>query len=381
MDNNTLAVIELENNKDYIENYLNQNGVFVVMPSYAWNYLDQQTMNVLLKASGEPSKPEYSKAFNPLMDDDLLVNNTNNKLEFNKEDSLLNEDGSIDSDKLKKEKDINNILSKDGTPNIASPDVIKILKNKLNKNESITPDNQYRVTSKSVSWDNLINDIKDEENEGKKIIKWINEKFVKKFDLFNDLRMYIANGYVHLARTGVQVNDIITEDLVPNLSIFQWQYDIPIEYDSLKYIMFRKNISKDDVDAQKEAEKILSQENIIALQPTYKFQFWTLKRLITAWYADEDLAKNIRKIKILINTWRTRYNTDFNKKYGVLPSILIYPKYGKKSARIVSSIINKYFLFYTNISTGTKPSYFIKMNDLMYYTNGSLNIKLYKDKK
>lgn len=56
----------------------------------------------------------------------------------------------------------------------------------------------------------------------------------------------------------------------------------------------------------------------------------------------------------------------------------MYPKYGKESAQIVVKKLNQYFGLYNQIAwTSTKPSYFIRNTDLIYYTNGSIDLKLY----
>lgn len=95
------------------------------------------------------------------------------------------------------------------------------------------------------------------------------------------------------------------------------------------------------------------------------------------WFADEILEKNIRKIKILINQWRIRGDKNFNIENGILPSIVIYPRYGKKSAKVVLEKISHYFLLYQNIAYESDPTYFIKVNNLVYYTNGNIDLKLY----
>jgi hypothetical protein len=132
------------------------------------------------------------------------------------------------------------------------------------------------------------------------------------------------------------------------------------------------------VKEQQDAERIFSQEYLVSLQPEPQYQMWTLKRLLKMWYADDILEKNIRKIKILINQWRARGDKNFNVVNGVLPSIVIYPRYGKKSAKIVLEKVAHYFLLYQNISwQQSQPSYFIKVNNLVWYTNGNLDLKLY----
>ena len=95
----------------------------------------------------------------------------------------------------------------------------------------------------------------------------------------------------------------------------------------------------------KEAEEILSQEYVIALQPAPDYQMWTLKRLIMILYGDTAFESRIRKIKILINQFRADPNQEYNKKNGILPQILIYPKYGSENSRVIISKLEYYFSF------------------------------------
>ena len=105
------------------------------------------------------------------------------------------------------------------------------------------------------------------------------------------------------------------------------------------------------------------------------------------WYADKELEQNIRKIKVLINHYRADPTQDYNKINGILPMIAIYPKYGIENARLLISKLEYYFslyiednfnrsyqeIFYPN----SNPSYFLKKNNLLYYTNGSIDLKMY----
>lgn len=128
-----------------------------------------------------------------------------------------------------------------------------------------------------------------------------------------------------------------------------------------------------------EAELILSQEYIIALTPEPRYQLWCVVRLIKLWFGDIDLQNNIRKIKLIVNQWRTRADQRYNKQNGIRFSIGIYPRYGKKSASIVLKKVMYYFSLYFQ-AVGWKnnpPSYFKIMNDLVSYTNGSQSLKLY----
>ena len=104
------------------------------------------------------------------------------------------------------------------------------------------------------------------------------------------------------------------------------------------------------------------------------------------WYGDEKIEQNIRKIKILINQFRADPVQEYNKKNGILPQILIYPKYGVESARIVLSKIDYYFSLYVDekiskssqlVWKNSKPSHFISKNNFIFYSNGSIDLKNY----
>lgn len=256
----------------------------------------------------------------------------------------------------------------------------QMLQSKLESIEKIHKNEIRIIVNKSIAVKNIITTLEDEINEGNKIIEWLNEKMTTN-DIFNDLKMAIHNGYVHIGRKGINVNDKITQELIPDLKYYKWQYNIPIDYDTLKYILFQTNQQKKflrETEQSSEAEKILSQEYLICIHPEPKYILWAVKRIIMAWYANTELTKNIRKIKVLINQWRGKSDETFNKRNGILPMIVIYPRYGKTSAKIVMQILANYFVLYTNIAwVDSHPSYCMKINDLMYYTNGNIDLKLY----
>ena len=241
------------------------------------------------------------------------------------------------------------------------------------------------IVNKNIAVRNIIDTQEDEINEGTKIIKWIKEK-TKILDsdgnnIFGDLKLAIHNGYVHIGRIGIDVSDTITNKLVGNLNFYKWQYNIPIDYDTLKYMLFQTKFQKElvyDNKQRKEVEKILSQEYLICMHPQPKYLMFALKRLLMAWYCNDLLTQNIRKIKVLINQWRAKPDEPFNNRYGIMPMIVIYPRYGKEAARICSTIIADFFVLYNNIAWScSSPSYFAKINDLLYYTNGHVDLKLY----
>jgi len=252
------------------------------------------------------------------------------------------------------------------------------------------------VVNKSVAVDNLIrNNASDQTNEGNKIIEWIKETFITSFG--KDLIAKINKGYVYITRRGVKVTDIITEKLVPRLNHWkEQQLNKPINYNLLKYPIFQTKaqlLLKQNLEEKIEAEEILSQEYCIALQPSYMYQIWTLKRLLMIWYADKDIEPHIRKIKVLINQFRANPNKEYNnfnknpQNGGILGSILVYPKYGRVSTRIVLSKLQYYFSLYVDESSKLRhqdiewknsvPTFFIKQNSLLYWTNGSIELKNY----
>lgn len=262
---------------------------------------------------------------------------------------------------------------------------IKILRQKLISFEPV--DFTEIIVNETVAIDNLITKTEDISNEGKKIARWI-ERSLKK-DAFTDLDITIFNGYIYLSRKGLPTTDKITNELVPELNFFSWQDDKPIDYQTLKYVVFQNEYQKGlitNFNQKLEAEKILSQENIIGLQPKPKYQMWCLKRLLMIWYGDSEIEREIRKIKILVNQFRADGSRDYNKKYGVLPSIVIYPRYGYDSLRKVLSKIQYYFSMYLDDDKDTveeinwgnsEPTYFLKKNNLIFHTNGAIDLKLY----
>lgn len=260
---------------------------------------------------------------------------------------------------------------------ISKNDKQNLLKS-LNLNEEIHSEDKLIVTNKNIAEINIISTKEDEIGEGNKISEYLRTNLA---EYFNDIYFTVFNGYVHVTRKGLNANDVITESLVPDLKFFRWQYGLPIDYDALKYLLFQNKFQHEidqNIEEQRDAERIFAQEYLISLQPEPHYQMWAFKRLLEMWYADDKLEKNIRKIKILINQWRARGDKNFNIKNGVLPSIVIYPRYGKQSAKIVLEKISHYFLFYQKIGwKGSQPSYFIKINDLVWYTNGNLDLKLY----
>lgn len=396
------CLILLINNKEYNDVELRHkgviakgsstNGMLMLLPTHAWKYVNLDEFNkrygncvatetvigpqTQAELTIEATYEDPSKSKQMDCDDDDRFKDT----------SLLTEKGELQMNDLFGEHKIaDNLYDPKERFHPLEVKFRNALLAKLGLGETIPKEESKIIVNKSIAVKNMIETKEDELNEGKKIYDFIvKELVVKKFDnfqLFGDLKLALFNGYIHIARKGIRVDDKITEELVPNLSYFKWQYGIPIDYDTLKYLLFQSEFQRKiqrDLDEQKEAERIFSQEYLIALQPEPRYQMWTLKRLIMMWYGDETLQQNIRKIKVIINQWRCRADQTFNKKYGVLPSIVIYPRYGKQSAKLVLQLISHYFMLYQNIGWScAQPSYFIKVNDLVWYTNGSLDLKMY----
>ena len=425
--NNTIGILILLDRTKHVDTFLVKNGLIpsgykthgfiLLLPSYGWRYLTEHQMRELLDLANITNlqsihnliKHNYDKLLLhkpqlvpvpvpvPVMQSDLeteaIYSDPQKEkkvpchiIEDEPDFSLLNEKGELQLDNLFTEKEINNYLSNDAENFYPLKDKFKtMILNRLHNVEKIDNLENLIIVNKNIAINNLIDNAADEQNEGLKISSYFLNMLINiKTDgmkLFGDLKMNIFNGYVHIGRKGKNVNDIITLDMIPNLKYFSWQYGAPIDYDTLKYVLFQSPIQRGirtNVEEQKEAELIFMQEYLIAMQPEPKYQIWCLKRLIMAWYADTVLQNNIRKIKVLINQYRCKSDQPFNKQYGILPSIVVYPRYGKISARLVLQKISEYFLLYQNIGWKcSTPSYFVKINNLIWYTNGNIDLKLY----
>lgn len=405
LEGNTASIIMLVNNKHYREIILEKrhilrkgesDSVALLFPTYGWRYVDLEKYNKLfgnkINLQLQPRMTNVPFTQQDLTNESIYSDPSIEKgQKCNGDDqfrdtSLLNEKGDLQLNDLFKEKEVNqSIFDPQDQFEPLDEEIRRALKQKLEIAETIPDSDKKIIVNKTVAIKNMIDSKEDEINEGRKIVAWLIENMVNKetdgIKIFGDLKMSIFNGYVHLARKGINVDDVITPELVPDLKFFKWQYNIPVDYDALKYLLFQSDFQSkiaSNIEQQKEAEKIFSQEYIISLQPEPQYQIWALRRLIMAWYADDDLQFHIRKIKILINQWRSRSDQEFNRQYGTLPSIVILPRYGKNSAKLVLSKISHYFLLYQNIGWScSNPSYFIKVNDLIWYTNGSIDLKLY----
>lgn len=439
--NNTATIVKLDN-ENYTEpsladdsTFSNGKGHFLLLADYSWDYENNNTktnqsntqninviqpvidsnnnINSSMTNNYASSRNDISNNFEvidyshihnmTIQDKEKLFNEINPKLVLsNFENSKIPTDhinvteNPLYTSLLSKpksdyfsEKEIDIILSNSKEVfRSLSHDKVELLKRKLTSFEIIKDTDKKIVINKTVAIDNLITQPDDEINEGGKIKNWI-EKILKQ-NIFNDLKIKIHAGYVYITRVGANISDVITKNLVPSLNYFQWQENKPIDYHTLKYVIFQNSFQKNietNVIQKREAEEILSQEYVIALQPSSYYVLWTLKRLIMIWYGDSVIESNIRKIKVLINQFRADPTKEFNQQNGILPQILIYPKYGSQSARILLSRIEYYFSLYIDEQTNpgytdiqwdnSHPSYFVKKNSFIYFSNGSIDLKNY----
>lgn len=206
-------------------------------------------------------------------------------------------------------------------------------------------------------------------------------KLLENVNLFDFIKFTIRNGYIEITNKFTQDNQIITKDLISNLNVLSGEYLKSINYQMLtKIILENKNSHDLGINNQivQEALNILAQEYLICFQPQIELLLWTICRLLIAWYCDPILYKQIFKIKILINLYRARGLKELNKDIGIEPLIIIQPKYGKKSALQVISHLSYLFFSYKKIGwEESPPSYFNKIDSLIYYTNGSIDLKKY----
>jgi len=286
-----------------------------------------------------------------------------------------------------------NVLGEDNINDVIKPSLIVGLE-KFNEIEQ----EQYYDFKNTLMYKHLIYDDNiDTLSMGKELIGMIKntllliqkfiefddgEKLLSNTNLFDFLNFKIVGGHIEITNNYADNNfRVITPELVPELNELAFQYSKPIDYNILLPIVL-ENKTPDDVIINKsmieEALKILSQEYIICFQPDVDVLLWTIARIIVSWYSDPKLYSNIYKIKILINLFRARGNKDFNKDHGILPIIQILPKYGKKNAIQVLSHLSYFFFPYKKLGfEKSEPSWFDKIDNLMYYTNGSLELKKY----
>ncbi len=206
---------------------------------------------------------------------------------------------------------------------------------------------------------------------------------IDEVNLFDFIRFRIVGGYVEMINKFADEKDfrVLDEELLPGLTAFSSMYSNPIDYKILTDFIFQIKTKEDfesNKDKLKEAVNILSQEYVLCLQPKVEFLLWTISRLIVCWYSDQYLFNNIYKIKVLINLYRARGLKEFNQDIGVQPVIMIIPRYGKDISTKILSHLSFYFFPYKRIGwKESNPTYFNRLDDLLHYTNGSIEIKKY----
>lgn len=351
-------IIKLNNNTKFIDTKLidlfdiKKQGLLLVKEDYDWDIYGEKK-NI----------KQYSKFTRTIYDgysDNVKIN----------DNLIINDDNSLFTDYTIRTK-----CEQCPTTVVANnEDILNYLKQKpiiINKKETGVP------TSPKLIYEGLLSP-HDEIGEGKKLKEYI-EKVLNNYGITMDYD--IKNGYLHIIKSGCCDIDVVTRELIPDLKFFDCMYDRPINYDLLKTSLFRNSYQKKikkDMEILEEAKKILSLEYLIAIQPFIEYQCWCVIRLILCWMSDPMLFQNIRKIKVLINQYRCRPDIEYNKENGILPSIVIYPKYGYKSYGDVIEGLNCYSVFIKSLAwVGSIPTYFIKVDELMHYTNGINDLKLY----
>jgi len=411
--NRTACVVELLNHLYYRENikkYMNKNihGILLI-PDYKWTYL-KETDYIRIMKSFQYKTGNLNKIQDFVLDNKNNISSLHNvhidtsniatNIMTNTYDTLYNindvntkyiidpytndniyEFGDYDNQFNMKEIEIRNLNKHEIQ---YRNDILQAVQ----RNSPIQHHDAKIFVSPLLALDNLITTEIDLQTVGNQIIDWIKNNMVHKNSelnintLFPGLNFLIHNGYVHILRDGINPHDNVTNQLV-TIQRLTWQNNLPIQYTTLRQFLLKSKtqVTSSEVEILKEAEKIMGLEYLICLQPEPKYVMWCLRRIIRCWYGDELLEQNIRKIKVLINLWRAKSDIDYNKKFAVLPIIVIYPKYGVESARIVLQKINEYFLFYTNCFwKNNSPYFFLKTTDLIYYTNGIIDLRLYYDK-
>ena len=312
------------------------------------------------------------------MINDLFITNT--QVKWN-ENFYMGEGKSID------------ILGQENLDEIIKP----VIRTVLEKFDPIDKEQYYDFKNTLMYKHIIYDDHVDTLSLGKEIIKMIKKMLIdvqekielddgtlllEKTNLFDFLDFKIVGGYIEISNINL-TNDfrVITPELVPNLIELSFQYLKSIDYNILTSIVL-ENKTSNDVEINKtmvdEALKILAQEYLICFQPKVEVLLWTICRIILSWFSDPGLYDNICKIKILVNLFRARGTKEFNRDNGILPIIMIVPKYGKKIATKVLSHLSYFFFPYKKLGLETsKPSWFDSIDHLMYYTNGSLELKKY----
>jgi hypothetical protein len=318
---------------------------------------------------------------------------------------------------------------------LITPNLDKTLK-QIRKGKDLLIVNDLNTTKNT-----LINSQNIENMEAIKITTWINDNLIRyrksgdsssEFkSLLPELVHFIVRGHIHIARAGIDIDDYVRREDLPLMSFFKkdgkkvvddpyntgydmenieqieniglgwdadYEEDEPYEFTEFKNVlgnpidstslakelvgMKHLDPSNHVIKKMEEIEVLLGMEYFIALNPEPEHSLFILKRLIVAWYADPELLISIRKIKYLVNHYRARSDVNINKNIlPTLPMIVIYLRYGVRFFSMALSKINYYFTNYVYLGWDRNmPDYYIRHNNLVYYANGSTDVKRYLDK-
>lgn len=196
----------------------------------------------------------------------------------------------------------------------------------------------------------------------------------EEYTLFDFLKFEIIGDHIEIFNIYANpIEPVITETIVPNLKYLTYQYNKPINYSRICYMLSSLTSVNENSEIVNEILKITSQEYIIAFQPKINLLIWTIVRIIICWFADEELYKNIYKLRILINLYDSR-----NKKDIIEPLITIHTSYGKSHTLYALSHFNLYFFRFKDFGNKNCIPTYYKTSDkdnLICYTNGSTKMK------
>ena len=264
----------------------------------------------------------------------------------------------------------------------------------LQQPKPIRKKDQIVVNNLDITAHKLIVSEDDENLEGEKMRKWINDNLINfidkegnKLNLLKDLVVVQYLGYIYLTKKSYVDQkygpiDKVTEELLEKHDVELKILDKDIVVDrpiNIRLLVsnFINNANTPIVNQLKlESLQLVGLEYFLCLQPEPRYQLFILKKLVLLWYSDPTLIENVLKIKVIINQWRCRRDQVENKKLGILPSIVIFTKYGLDSFNRVFQKLHYYFSNF--IATGWKnndPDYYEKHNDLIFSTNGSVEVK------
>ena len=200
----------------------------------------------------------------------------------------------------------------------------------------------------------------------------------EEYTLFDFLEFNIKGEYIEIINKNCNKR-VIKEEDVPDLQIFTNQYGNEINYVNLCAMLSSLTSESGDSGIINEILKITCQEYIVALQPKVNLLIWCVVRILICIYANENFNKNIYSVKILINLFKSR-SSELKNKNNVKPLITIHPQYGNNNAFYTITRLNKYFFRFREFGDKNNiPTYFKSSdgNYLIYYTNGSTDMKQY----